>query len=263
MNKNEALKLVEKLSNDRQGVTEFVAPSIKSKFIWIATKSGNIRLIAPENVEGWYRFKRDGEHASVVADATEIEKIDYKSVLRKRKAIVGPILDPSAPSARLCVIVNTDAPVLVNLCDDVELFDTISILDGQAYIYDETIFDDNYNKERLLTELSKKSKVLTKWPTQTQAHRAAYGLVVASLKNSPGWFSEEDQLRNNATEAGATIEYLRQTRNGWIVTFVTDNKKRTTTEINNKGMVESAGFCLSGEDNKFSFRSLISLLENR
>lgn len=260
----DSISLIEELANKRQQVTEFIAPVIGAGVISIHENGIPLKIRILDDLVGWYKFVNRDLVAIQCGPASPIERQKWLMRAKKISVIVGPLLEKKT-NTRIAINLHTFEPIPISLCSGVELFDTTTVAVAGNYFFNGLYYsaDSARIKEHLKTAVSNKAEKLPNFRGVTPAHKIVYEITREWLiKNDPNWFSQEDRLRQMARAANAEIS-VRDNGNDWTITIVTAKKQRTTAIIGKNFMTKTAGFCVSDDDHKLSFQSLISVLDNR
>lgn len=266
----DSLKLIKKLADEERGLGQFIAPSVSSEYV-IIKRSAVYRLKNNRpDFEGWGLFEAKGRNAIFLKNADDFDVIDYLDCLPTINLI---LCTKVKGKTWLAFPENLESfkkrtgksdPVLVHLVSDGSAFAKIhSGFDGTNFFYKSPVTSlDRLDTEtlfKLLNEYIEPEKLVLKY--LTPEYRIAYSLIYAQMEdNNPAKLAEK-KLLEVAKLGGAKIRHYRDHGEYFVVDWTDTLGYKRTSSIAKNMQVISPGFCLSGEDKKFDFHSLIGIVE--
>ncbi len=250
--------------------SRFLAPVIRGRKVQVRIAGIRCQLrVAPEDFQGWGLFRPRSYSAAVLDRPAQLAE-------RRRYLDLFPAL-----SAVLCCQDGTDwlalpaqsdnrfqihGMVCVHLADEVDRFDTVRIrFDGSSFWFDQpdpradpgTGLYLRQNLSRLVDpqHLSR--------PGLTAPQVAAYAITYAerirqTIANQHQ--QAEYRLAGALRHAGARLSDFVERGDVYRVSYDVDGSRHTSVVRKDDLTIQSAGICLSGEDENFDLHSLIGVL---
>lgn len=262
------LDLINKLGEveDKLPTTEIVSPVYGNRKIATRLSGMVYQLNIPRLHPGWYKFRPlDHTRARKIGEADQMEIDQYLRKLPRVRMILiqreGP--DYVALPCRQDKVGEDLYPLL--LVDNAPMdFDTvIARYDGiRLWYHDLDSRNDPQKGEYLrgaLNDFSHPDKV--KFPGLTLEERCAYSLRF-EIENRAKKKTAEEKLREAVEHGGGNMLRYVERADHYSITYTVDERQYTSRVRKDDGMqVVCAGFCLSGEDEKFDLKSLIPVLK--
>lgn len=262
------LDLIDRLgeAEDNLSSREIVSPVHGNRKI--ATRLAGIvyQLKIPRVDNGWHKFvPLDYESAKRIGGADPVEVDQYLSHLpRVRMVLVQRTgSDYLAIPMKQSKVVEDLYPVL--LVDNAPMdFDTVvARYDGVNLWYHDLDPRNDPQKGEYLRESFQNSVKSdeVRFSGLTFEEKSAYALR-AQIEEQARVKTSEEKLKEAVEHGGGDMLGFVERQDHFSVTYTVDGRQYTTRVSKDEGMnVVCAGFCLSGEDEKFDLKSLIPVLK--
>jgi hypothetical protein len=253
---------------------EFLAPVLRGQGVQVRIAGVRFELnVEPRDFQGWAVLRPlSHTHAQVIRQASMTQRRQYLglfpavSVLlcARQGANGGTWL--TLPASRGDARFDADGMVPVALAEEAELFDTaLARFDGSRFWFDEVDGRADpgaaaYLREELgrMTEPRRVGR-----PGLTAEQREAYAAVHARRTvrvKEDARAAGERRLREALTHAGAQLRDYAERGDVYSVTYTVDGQRHTSVVRKSDLGVQTAGICLSGQDQKFDLHSLVGVL---
>lgn len=262
-------KLIDELAEEEDAFFKrsFLAPMVKGGNVGVRLKGIVCRFVPEDRTfEGWGIFQPISLHK------VKLKKIATPTLVRKYlDQLTSVELIVASPSGRTRIaivahppgsLVKVDGPIPVHLVKKADQFrHIIAGFDGFNFWFDRIHPGRNPAISAYLIKSLHKDlevKELDRPGLLPQEKR-----LYADLLKLERIHREEPQrrrLRKALEHAGATLDFYRQRKDSYNVTFVLDGTRHTSIVRSDDLTVLSAGICLSEEDEKFDLQSLVSVL---
>jgi len=262
------LDLIEKFgeAEDNLSSREIISPVHGNRKI--ATRLAGIvyQLTIPRVDNGWHKFTPiDYESARRIGEADPVEIDQYlRHLPRVRMVLVQRTgSDYLAIPLKQSKVVEDLYPVL--LVDNAPMdFDTvIARYDGVRLWYHDLDPRNDPQKGEYLRESFQNSVKATdvRFSGLTFEEKSAYALR-AQIEEQAREKTNEERVKEAVEHGGGEMLRLIEREDHFSVTYTVDGRQYTTRVTKDDSMaVVCAGFCLSGEDEKFDLKSLIPVLK--
>ena len=250
---------------------EFLSPVVRGTRVRVRIDGCVLLMVVlPTGFQGWGVFRPTSlRTAQLIREASLTQRSKYLSLMKQRTVVLADRIGgcwmglPAQISSRTI----GDA-VPVRMASGVELFDTLRIgHDGVNGWFDRI---DQRTDARIASWLRASCSEGVK-PRDlkrkglTPAHRAAYAMnYVKRIKTQQDEQAPQDaiemRIRDALGHGGATFVSYVEHRDGYRVTFHVNGQQHISSVNKNDLTVQSAGICLSGEDQKFDLASLVGVL---
>ena len=254
--------------------SEFLAPVLRGQGVQVRIAGVRCQLgVEPAEFQGWGVFRPlSHTQARLVRPASMGQRRQYLELfppvpvlLCGRQGKNGQTwlaLPAEAGDAR----VHTSEMVPIWLADEAELFDAARArFDGSRFWFDQidSRADPSaaaYLREALarMTEPRRIDR-----PGLTARHREAYAAVYAyrlRRVKEDARAAGERRLREALTHAGAEFRDYAERGDVYSVSYLVDGRRHTSVVRKTDLSVQTAGICLSGQDQKFDLHSLVGVL---
>ena len=250
---------------------EFLAPVAGAGAVQVRIGSIVCRMkVRPRAFTGWGVFKAVSfTDATLVRGATMSERAEYLKLfpavrlilIGKRGSIWAAL--PAQWHDQLLMI---DGEAGVFGVDDAELFDTvIARFDGSRFWFDQRDPQADpmlasYLNESLVRMVEPKflnhsGLTLQQRLAYTSVHDTRRRLVAEAQRDT-----DEHRLRLAIEHAGAKLRGFSELPDVYRVAYTVDGHRHVSVVRKNDLSVQSAGICLSGQDQRFDLASLVSVL---
>jgi hypothetical protein len=251
--------------------SEFLAPVVRGH--GVAVKIAGVRClltINPREFQGFGIFLANSHlDATFVRDASAIERRDYLRLFPAVRLIAGAMQRGNVLATPENLADDRFAiagAVVVNLCDRVELFDVmLARFDGTQFWFD--ALDPRADLamaahlRRSIVEMADPNDL--ERAGMSKGQRLAYALeytrrATKILADRRG--RDDERLRLALAHAGAVLCDFTDAQDAYRVTYSVDGRRHTSIVGKNNLTVNSAGICLSGQDQNFDLSSLVGVL---
>jgi hypothetical protein len=250
---------------------EFLAPVVRASTV--QTRIAGVRCslyIEPNDFTGWGVFKPVSHTlARLTRRAKMGERRKYLALFPKVRLVVCQRVQATAwciPVDPKGSTVRVQGIVPVELCEDVEAFASIiARFDGATIWFgetDERVDPGHAAYLRRSLQSSTEPEQLDR-PGLSLAERSAYTLVLRDRQEQAldhATMRAEQRLRRALRHAGAQLQDFADLEHGYRVVYDVDGERHTSLVDKQHLTVQSAGICLSGEDEKFDLASLVGVL---
>ena len=265
--------------------SEFLAPVLRGQGVQVRIAGVRCQLrVEPADFQGFGVFRPLSHSAA---------RLDRPATMGQRRQYLGlfPAVSllllsrqGSAGDAWLAVPANhgdtrieMDGPIPLWLAEDAELFDTVCArFDGARFWFDEVDSRTDPGAAAYLREALGRMTPprLIDRPGLTAGQREAYAAVhddrvrreretaerVKQREVLDARASGERRLREALGHAGATFTDYAERGDVYRVSYTVDGQRHTSVVRKTDLAVQTAGICLSGEDQKFDLHSLVGVL---
>lgn len=251
--------------------SEFISPTIAIDTQKVSIRvCGMIRSFILKNnkIEGWNVLRGKQTSAEIIREASIYEINSFTESVKNFKMI---LISKVRESSWLAYPSHTESfekagfeikPYLIHLVKNGSTFDEVySCFAGSFWYIDHTGLD-YLIKENI--DFSLKSLVLPenlKIKDLPRSYRTVYEIVFSKLENSTPEKIAEKKINNilNLTK-GKMVKLSEHSKDSWSVQWKDSRGKLVITQITKKDFrVNSAGYCLSGDDAKFDFQAVAGL----
>ena len=248
---------------------EFLAPVVRGAQVRVRMGGVVMNLnVDPADYQGWGVFCPISHRKCILSrEATIAQRCEYIKCMRRRNVIlvnrIGSFWEsiPAYGSDR-----DEQSVIPVRLVQNAQVFDTVSVgFDGANGWFDRVDMRGDpkmsaWMREQLagnveVAELKRKGL--------TAAQRRAYQIkfvIDTELREQLKVDRTEQRLREALGHAGADLVGYVEHRGGYRVTYSIDGTRHVSSVDQNDLTVQTAGICLSGEDQKFDLASLVGVL---
>jgi hypothetical protein len=265
--------------------SEFLAPVLRGQGVQVRIAGVRCQLrVEPADFQGFGVF-RPLSHAAARLDrpATMGQRRQYLALfpavsllLCARQGAAGDTW-LALPANRSDARFEVDGLIPVLLAEDAELFDTARArFDGARFWFDEVDSRTDPGAAAYLREALGRMappRMLDR-PALTAGQREAYAAVYGDRvrreeerknreierEREDARASGERRLREALEHAGATLRDYAERGDVYSVSYTVDGQRHTSVVRKTDLSVQTAGICLSGEDQKFDLHSLIGVL---
>ena len=250
--------------------TRFLAPVAGGRGVQVRIASILCMLrVEPADFQGFGLFQPLSHVAArLIRPANMIERRRYLDLFPALSVILvaqeGPqwLAAPATDDARFHVEGLLDA----QLAEEVDLFDTVRVrFDGGSFWFDEPDSRADPGSaaylRQCLSAMTDPKDVARSGLTARQS--AAYALaLVRRLREAEAdrQHHAERRLRTALAHAGAQLRDFADRDDVYRVTYEVDGRRHTSVVRKDDLTVQSAGVCLSGEDDRFDLHSLVGVL---
>jgi hypothetical protein len=248
----------------------FLAPVVRGRGVGVRIAGVVCRLrVEPEGFEGFGLFEPVSHSAAKLVRAAQmaerrryLELFPALAVILVRQGGRRWLAVPAGSDARFRI----EGLVEVHLVEEVDLFDTVRVrFDGGTFWFDEVDSRSDpgaaAHLRQCLGKMVEPKDVARAGLTAQQA--AAYAVVHEQrLRQAEADRQErtEGRLREALSHAGAELREFAEREDVYRVSYEVDGRRHTSVVRKDDLTVQSAGVCLSGEDERFDLHSLVSVL---
>jgi hypothetical protein len=264
--------------------SEFLAPVLRGQGVQVRIVGVRCRLdVEPADFQGWGVFRPlSHSRARLVHEASMGQRRQYLDLFPAIQLLLCARLGGggdawvAAPANRGDARMDVDENVPLRLAEDAELFDTVRArFDGSRFWFDEVdpLADPRaavYLRE-CLNRMVEPARIDRPGLTacQREAYAAVYGERVrraeldARRAEHARRATDGGRLRDALSHAGAQLRDFAERGDVYTVTYTVDGQRHTSIVRKKDLGVQTAGICLSGEDQKFDLQSLVGVLRRR
>ena len=271
-NEDKILGLISSLGEAENAISklEIISPIYDQRVIQTRVKGLVCKFAIPKTKPGWYRFKpRNMEKARVSSEAG-LEDIEKYLKALPRIRVVAMFKSEDIYYGIPCnnnfgFDVKNTLPIYL-ASDAVLDFDVVFCrYDGQSFWYETNDPKNDFTKADYLRE-SYRKMTLTKriqYPGLMFEEKAAYAFKFEMDKEILEKMKKKD-LEDAVSHGGGKMVGYHEYKDHFKVTFKVDDVEYTSTiSKDSSHEVLSSGICLSGEDNKFDLKSLVSVFREK
>ena len=266
---NHALDRLAK-AEDQFLASRFLAPVIRGRKVQVRITGIRCQLrVTPEDFQGW-GFFRPWSHSAAVLDrpAKLAERRRYLDLFPALSAVLCRqdgtdwLALPAQSDSRFTI----EGMVCVHLAAEVDLFDTVRVrFDGSRFWFDQVDPRADpgtglYLRQHLSRMVDPQS--LSR-PGLTAQQVAAYTITYAErLRQTMADQRQqaEHRLAGALRHAGARLSDFAERGDVYRVSYEVDGSRHTSIVRKDDLTIQSAGICLSGDDENFDLHSLVGVL---
>ena len=253
--------------------SEFLAPVLRGQGVQVRIAGVRCQLrVEPADFHGWGVFRPlSHTQARFVRLASMAQRRQYLGLFPAVAMILcarqgGSDAWLALPAAPGDAPLASQGMVPVWLVDEAELFDTAwAAFEGSRLWFDQV---DSRSDPRAAVYLRESVNRMTEparldRPGLTAGQREAYAAVYEyRLRRSKedARTAGERRLREALTHAGAEFRDFAERGDVYTVTYTVDGRRHTSAVRKSDLSVQTAGICLSGQDQKFDLHSLVGVL---
>lgn len=263
---------------------QFLAPVVRGRGGRVQVRIAGVvcdMRVTPRDFEGFGVFKPQSHSAArLVRAATMGERRKYLELFPRvllvisSRAAEGSSTAGAVPSNTADARFNVLGEIDLQLVDEAELFDTIvARFDGRQFWFDQV----DPRADPALAPFLRQALVnmtapatVDERPALSPGQRLAYlvnyrarveaALAAERAKELDERTRNENRLREALEHSGAQLRDFVERRGEYTVTYDVDGRRHVSTIRKNDLTVQSAGICLSGQDDDFDLASLVSVL---
>lgn len=258
-------------AEDRFLASEFLAPAVRGAKVQVRIAGVICSLaIQPADFEGWGVFRPvSHSEANLVRPAKLEEQARYLDLFPLVRLILTERRDDrwlALPAHRADSRFKIEGLAPVRFVEEARLFEVIEAgFDGSQFWYrgPDSRWDPaaaSYLRNELdrLTSPEKLNRAgLTPEERFAYAlnHQSRYEATEEARKSR-----EERRIQGALDHAGAKLKEVVEFRDAYTITYEVDGQQQISTVSKRDLRVQTAGICLSGEDEKFDLQSLVGVI---
>jgi hypothetical protein len=257
-------------AEDQFLASRFLAPVVRGRKVQVRIAGVRCQLrVEPQDFTGWGLF-RPLSHSTAALDrpAKMAERRRYLDLFPAMSAVLCHqdgadwLAVPAQSDGRFQI----EGMVRVYLADEVDLFDTVRVrFDGSSFWFDQADPRADpgtsvYLRQNLALPAEPRSLSRTGLTAyQLAAYAAAYDERIR-LKLADERQLAERRLAGALRHAGAELRDFSERGDIYRVSYDVDGARHTSIVRKGDLTIQSAGICLSGEDENFDLHSLVGVL---
>ncbi|MFI5378424.1 MAG: hypothetical protein ACHRHE_03940 [Tepidisphaerales bacterium] len=257
-------------AEDKFLASRFLAPVVCGRKVQVCIAGIRCQLrVTPEDFQGWGLFRPQSHLAAILDRPAQLaERRRYLDLF----PALSTVLCRQDGADRLALPAQSDrrfkieGMICVHLAAEVDLFDTVRIrFDGSSFWFDQVDPRADpggglYLRQNLSRMVDPRN--LSR-PGLTAQQVAAYAVVHAErIRQTMADKHQQDEhrLAGALRHAGAQLSDFAERGDVYRVSYEVDGSRHTSVVRKNDLTVQSAGICLSGEDENFDLHSLVGVL---